>query len=179
MTTASTALRRHARYGPPDHYLSPPSAGMCLSVFALVERGSEVLVGVPKRHERWTSEWLLAWHFYTEEELKEALLEKRLPSTYLWEGEDPKAALDRIMNDQLQVSKFRAGGPRVLSYYSPSDWYPGNSHWDLAIVYPVKLLHPVRRPPWWRVLGFVEKSRLRAKQFGWNADLVRDLGIVA
>ena len=101
MTTASTALRRHARYGPPDHYLSPPSAGMCLSVFALVERGSEVLVGVPKRHERWTSEWLLAWHFYTEEELKEALLEKRLPSTYLWEGEDPKVALGRIMNDQL------------------------------------------------------------------------------
>src|SRR5437870_290139 len=112
-------------------------------------------------------------------ERKEALLEKRLPSTYLWEGEDPKAALRRIMNDQLQVSKSRAGGPRVLSYYSPSDWYPGNSHWDLAIVYPVKLLQPVRRPPWWRVLGFVEKSRLRAKQFGWNADFVRDLGIVA
>src|SRR5207247_814443 len=45
--TASTALRRHARYGPPDHYLSPPSAGMCLSVFALVEgfRGSR---GRPK-----------------------------------------------------------------------------------------------------------------------------------
>ena len=179
MTTASTALRRHARYGPPDHYLSPPSAGMCLSVFALVERGSEVLVGVPKRHERWTSEWLLAWHFYTEEELKEALLEKRLPSTYLWEGEDPEAALRRITNDQLQVSKFRAGGPRVLSYYSPSDWYPGNSHWDLAIVYPVKLLQAVGRLPWWRVLGFVEESRLRAKQFGWNADFVRDLGIVA
>ena len=41
--TVPTALRRHARYGPPDHYLSPPSAGMCLSVFALVEKGSEVL----------------------------------------------------------------------------------------------------------------------------------------
>ena len=177
--TQSTAVRRHARYGPSDHYLSPPSAGMCLSVFALAERGSEVLVGVPKRHERWTSEWLLGWHFYGEEELKEALLEKRLPSTYLWEGEDPKAALSRIMNSQLQVSKFRAGGPRVLSYYSPSDWYPGNNHWDLAIVYPVKVQQPVGRPPWWRELGFVEKSRLRAKQFGWNADFVSDLGIVA
>jgi len=177
--TSTEGLRRHARYGPTDHYLSPPSAGMCLSVFALVERGSEVLVGVPKRHERWTSEWLLAWHFYTEKELKEALLEKRLPSTYLWEGEDPKAALRRIMNDQLQVRKFRAGGPRVLSYYSPSDWYPGNNHWDIPIVYPVKLLQPVGRPPWWRELGFVEKSRFRAKQFGWNADFVRDLGVVA
>ena len=159
--TQSTAVRRHARYGPSDHYLSPPSAGMCLSVFALAERGSEVLVGVPKRHERWTSEWLLGWHFYGEEELKEALLEKRLPSTYLWEGEDPKAALQRIMNDQLRVSKFKAGEPRVLSYYSPSDWYPGNNHWDLAIVYPVKVQQPVGRPPWWRELGFVEKSRLR------------------
>ena len=177
MTTTSTALRRHARYGPPDHYLSPPSAGMCLSVFALVERGSEVLVGVPKRHERWTSEWLLAWHFYTEEELKEALLEKRLPSTYLWEGEDPKDALRRIMNGQLQVSKFTAGGPRVLSYYSPSDWYPGNNHWDIAIVYRVGVSQPVGKLPWWKRLGFVERSELRASQFGWNADFVKDLGI--
>jgi hypothetical protein len=177
--TATTTVRRHARYGPPDHYLSPPSAGMCLSVFALAERGSEVLVGVPKLHDRWTSEWLLSWHYYGEEELKEALLEKRLPSTYLWEGEDPKVALRRIMNDQLNIRKFKATGPRVLSYYSPSDWYPGNNHWDLAIVYPVKVQQPVGRPPWWRALGFVEKSSLRAKQFGWNADFVRDLGIVA
>ncbi|TMP97210.1 MAG: hypothetical protein E6K99_09195 [Thaumarchaeota archaeon] len=65
------------------------------------------------------------------------------------------------------------------SFMTGAARYPGNSHWDLAIVYPVKLLQPVRRPPWWRVLGFVEKSRLRAKQFGWNADFVRDLGIVA
>ena len=69
--TATAGLRRHARYGPPDHYLSPPSAGMCLSVFAVVERGSEVLVGVPKRHERWKSEWLLAWNSYEKEELEE------------------------------------------------------------------------------------------------------------
>ncbi|TLY02934.1 MAG: hypothetical protein E6K95_04525 [Thaumarchaeota archaeon] len=177
MTTASTTVRRHARYGPPDHYLSPPSAGICLSVFAQVERGSQVLVGVPKRHERWTSEWLLSWHFYEEEELKEALLEKRLPSTYLWEGEDPKAALRRIMNDQLHVTKFKAGEPRVLSYYSPSDWYPGNNHWDIAIVYRVGVSQPVRKLPWWKQLGFVEKSRLRASQFGWNADFVKDLGI--
>jgi hypothetical protein len=177
--TPTMTVRRHARYGPPDHYLSPPKAGMCLSVFALAERGSEVLVGVPKLHDRWTSEWLLSWQYYGEEELKEALLEKRLPSTYLWEGEDPKDALRRIMNAQLQVSKFRAGGPRVLSYYSPSDWYPGNNHWDIAIVYPVEVQQPVGRSPWWRELGFVETSRLRAKQFGWNADFVRDLGIVA
>ena len=175
--TATTTVRRHARYGPTDHYLSPPIAGMCLSVFALVERGSEVLVGVPKRHQRWTSEWLLAWHFYEEEELKEALLEKRLPSTYLWEGEDPKRALCRIMNDQLHVRKFKAAGPRVLSYYSPSDWYPGNSHWDIAMVYSVRVSEPVRKLPWWKQLGFVERSKLRARDFGWNSDFVKDLGI--
>ncbi len=178
MNFLENGVRRHARYGPTDRYLSPPAAGVCLSVFALAQERSRVLVGTPKPHERWTSEWLFAWLHYSKDELGEALRGRMLPSTYLWEGEDPKDALDRVMREQLRVRKYRVATPLILSYYSPSDWYPGNNHWDLAIVYPVKIQQPLRRQPWWRELEFVQKSRLHAKEFGWNADFVRDLGIV-
>ena len=178
MKSLERGVRRHARYGPTDRYLSPPAAGVCLSVFALAEEGSRVLVGTPKPHKRWTSEWLFSWAHYSKDELDKVFQGRMLPSTYLLEGEDPKDALDRIVGDQIRVRKYRATSPLILSYNSPSDWYPGNSHWDLAIVYPVKLQQSLRRPLWWRELEFVQKSRLRAKEFGWNADFVRDLGIV-
>ncbi len=171
-------MRRHARYGPTDRYLSPPATGMCISVFALIQRGPRVLVGRPNSHERWTSDWLFSWLFYPKDELEEALQEARLPSSYLWEGEDPTAALRRIMLDQLWIKKYKASAPKIFSYYSESDWYPGNRHWDLAIVYPVRILQSVKRPPWWKELGFVAKKSLRADDFGWNSDFAKDLGIV-
>jgi len=123
------------------------------------------------------NEWLFSWRVYPKDELKEALKGRMLPSTYLWEGEDPEAALRRIMIDQLQMRKYTASGPRILSYFSPSDWYPGNRHWDIPIVYSVRTSQPVPSLPWWRELRYMTKSRLRASQFGWNADFVKDLGI--
>lgn len=168
---------RHVRYGPKDRYLDPPAAGMCMSVFAVVSRNGQVLVGRPAPHRAWKSKWLFSWAFFAPEELREAYVDRRLPSSYLLEGEDPRHGLERIMKDQLGVGDFTATGPRVFSYVAPSDWYPGHDHWDLAFVYDVLFDGPVKRRPWWKELRFEDRAALRAEEFGWNADFVKDIGV--
>jgi hypothetical protein len=172
------APARHARYGPSDRYLSPPGAGMCISVFAIVRKGPKVLLGKPRLGPRWLHEWMPPWEVYPKEELMADLERPRLPCTYLYEGEHPDAALGRILADQLGMRQFKAEPPRVHSYLAPSDWYPGEAHWDLAFAYDVRAELPARRPHHWLELGWVDPKGLRAADFGWNADFVRDLGLV-
>jgi hypothetical protein len=171
-------MLRHARYGPSDRYLEPPAAGMCMSVFAVVTRGRSVLIGRPKLHAAWRNKWLFSWATYSRKELQAACRENRLPSTYLLEGERPEDGLKRIMRDQLKMKSYSASGPRVFSYFEPSDGYPGNKHWDLAFVYDVKSRDRVRPLPWWEELRFLERDELRAEDFGWNSDFVQDIGLL-
>ncbi len=171
-------MQKHARYGPPDRYLPPPAAGMCISVFVVAKRGGKILVGIPETNDRWTTEWVSGWLMYSKEEREEQYRKKRLPSTYLWEGEHPDDALRRVMLNQLGIGKFAASSPKVFSYLAPSDWYPGNHHWDLVFVYWVRTTESPKRSPWWREVGFVETKKLREEEFGWNGDLMRDLKIL-
>jgi ADP-ribose pyrophosphatase YjhB (NUDIX family) len=101
----------------------------------------------------------------------------RLPSAYLQEGEHPEDTVRRVLRDQLGLRKFVISPPRVFSYTWPSDWYPGNNHWDLAFVYPVKVSESIKELPWWKELTFVGKGQLEDADFGWNDDLMKDLGI--
>ncbi len=170
-------MKKYARYGPQDRYLPPPAAGMCLSVFALVRRGSRLLVGVPAFHERWQSEWVPQFQSYSKKELAEIYAQTRLPSAYLLEGEHPDDALGRVMRDELSIERYSAASLKVLSYTAPSDWYPGNSHWDLAFVYEVKTRQTPKKLPWWRELSFLGREELRTRDFGWNQDMVKDLDL--
>lgn len=173
---------RFARYGPTDHYEDAPAAGMCISVFALVKSKKKkgVLLGLPKPDERWINEWISSWKNYTDKDLAEAYKQWRLPSTYLREGEHPETALRRIMEDQLGIGDYSLAkkGPQVFSYTAPSDWYPGNNHWDLAFVYDVRVRGKSLKdmPRWWQELDFVRKKKdLLSKDYGWNDDFMRDL----
>jgi hypothetical protein len=148
-----------------------------MSTFAVVRRNGKVLIGTPKRHANWPSKWLFSWAVYSKEELEEEYLAKRIPSTYLLEGEHPEHAIQRIMSEQLQMPHYSTGGPRVFSYNSPSSRYPGNSHWDLAFVYDVNTHDPVKKLGWWKELDFVESAKLHEDDFGWNSDFVVDLGL--
>ncbi|MDA4131197.1 MAG: hypothetical protein OK457_10540 [Thaumarchaeota archaeon] len=179
---------KFARYGPQERYEAPPGAGMCISVFGLVHRQGKkgVLLGLPRQDPRWISEWVSGWKNYDENELAEVYRQWRLPSTYLLEGEHPEDAIRRIMKDQLEMKDFSLSrkGPRVFSYNTPSQWYPGNNHWDLALVYDVKVksksqTSPKNIPKWWSELYFVKKKKeFRDKDYGWNDDIMRDLGLV-
>jgi len=171
-------MKKHARYGPTDRYNSPPGAGMCISAFAVLKRGEKVLVGVPKRNRRWLSEWLSSLRMYSKEEFDEVYNQTRLPSTYLFEAEHPEKALGRVMRNQLGIRKYSVSAPQIMSYNSPSDWYPGNFHWDLAFVYRVRTSASPKKLPWWQELAFLDKREMRKRDFGWNNDFVKDLGLV-
>ena len=185
-TKAITRVRRRsARYGPAERYESPPPAGMCMSVFAVVrQKGKKgVLIGLPRPDDRWPLEWLTGWRTAPEKELTSNYQQWRLPSLYLFEGEHPNEALQRIMEDQLGITQYTVskGGPEVMSYYEPSQLYPGSNHWDLAFVYSVKIkskYDPTKRMPrWWQELVFAKKKKdFRGKDYGWNEDFMRDLG---
>ena len=87
----------------------------------------------------------------------------------------PTRHLDSVMRDQLRIDGFKATSSRVLSYAAPSDWYPGNMHWDLVFVYEVDVSGPVRKLPWWKKLRFMDRAGLQDADFGWNDDFMRDL----
>ncbi len=171
-------MQKHARYGPCDRYLPPPGAGMCISVFAVIKRGGKVLVGVPKPHKRWKSEWVSGWLMYSDEELDKIYGQTRLPSSYVYEGEHPDQALRRVMRDELRIERFSAPTDRIISYNSPSDWYPGNFHWDLVFVYNVRTSASPGKLPWWRELVFLGRNELQKRDLGWNQDMMKDLGLV-
>jgi hypothetical protein len=169
--------RRYARYGPPDRYPSPPSAGLCVSVFAILQDRRRIVIGVCRKHPRWIREWYPQFQSYTEEELSSEWRIARIPSVYLREGEHPDHALRRILRDQLRVKRFSAKGPEVRSYTGWSDWYPGHRHWDLCFVYRVKAKLPRNPGPWWSWVDWRDTKALRPKDFGWNLDFARDLRI--
>jgi len=167
---------RYARYGPPDRYETPPPAGFCISVFAILERGPKVLVGTPREHPRWQGEWMPQLRMYSKADREQVWHSPRLPSAYLREGENPGDALARVVRGQLRARSFEATDVDVSSWTYPSDWYPGHDHWDLAFAFRVKARPPAKPGPWWQELGWQPKP-LRSKDFGWNDDFVRYLGI--
>lgn len=171
---------RQARYGPADRYPPPPGAGMCISAFAVMRRGDKVVLGQPslEHFDRWTDAWVSGWLMYSKQEVAALHDHWRLPSSYLLEGEHPDDALRRIMRDQLGVRGYTASSPSVFSATWPSDWYPGQRHWDLAFVYEVRAALPRRVPPWWRTLAWADPRGLPRRAFGWNDDLMEALGLL-
>jgi hypothetical protein len=168
-------LRKLARYGPLDRYNAPPAAGMCISVFAVVRKEGRVLAGVTKRGGRWASEWLPSIAMNTGKDLEKEWSAWRLPSAYVFEGEHPDDTLGRVMRGQLAADTFAYSGPGVYSYAEPSEWYPGNKHWDLAFAYEVLIGQDPRKHPLWKELLFLDASELRKRDFGWNNDFVREV----
>jgi ADP-ribose pyrophosphatase YjhB (NUDIX family) len=151
---------------------------MCISVFAVIKRRDKVLMGVPKSGKRWTSEWIPQWASYSDEERVAALEQWRLPSCYLTEGEHPDDAVHRVLKEQLRITSFTKSHPSVMSYTTPSDWYPGNHHWDLAFVYDAKVQGPVKKHSWWKELRFMSRSELGDVDLGWNDDFMRNLKLI-
>jgi len=171
---------RYARYSPPDRYPPPPRAGMCLSSFAVMKKRDRVLVGIPKRHRYWAVKWVPQWSIYPKEEMDDVFdKQSRLPSTYLLEGEHPEEALRRLLLEQLGIEKFGRTSLQVLSFSSPSDWYPGESHWDLVFVYTIVEWEPPKKNlPWWKEISLLSKKDLRKREFGWNEDMMKELRLV-
>jgi len=148
---------------------------MCISVFALVRKGDRLLVGVPKRGGKWSSEWLPSISKNTGRALEEEWEAPHLPSAYIFEGEHPDLALERVVRGPLGITRFTYSSARVFSYSEESDWYPGNKHWDLAFAYEVTTAQTLRKRSYWKELLFLDVEELLKRNFGWNNDFVRDV----
>jgi len=146
---------------------------MCISVFALLRDKGKLLVGVTKSGGRWDSEWLPT--ITKGSDLDEEQVLWRLPSAYIYEGEHPLEALGRVLRGQLGVREFVNSSPRVFSYSEPSEWYPGNKHWDLAFAFEVTTKQKPRKDPHWNELLFLDAKALWKRNFGWNDDFVREI----
>lgn len=173
MTTPRRDARPAARYGPADRYAPAPAAGMCLSVFVHARRGARSLVGRAAPDPAWDW-WMPSWRHLGPEDRARTLI----PGTYLREGEAPDAGARRVLHDMLRAK----GGalserPRVFSAHTPSDWYPGHRHWDVAFVYDARGVELGRPPSWWQELAWVAPRAVKVAEFGWNADLAKALGI--
>ena len=174
-----SSFPRFARYGPEDRYFSAPGAGICISVFAIARRGKKLLAGLPNLdHSKWEREWFPNVRAYSAADRKAYSETLQVPCTYLREGEHPEDALDRVLRAQVCATDYEERALDVGSYTHPSTWYPKNRHWDLVFTYEVDATLPARARPWWSELGWFDASKLRAADFGWNGDLMRDLGIV-
>lgn len=167
-------MAKFARYGPSPRY-GLPEAGLCLSSFAIIRQGDEILLGQARDHPRWAMEWAPNFPAYDPEELEEQWHTWRFPAAYLYEGEHPDDTLRRVVADQLGVEHYETGPARIHSFYDPSDWFPGKLHYDLCFVYDVEASPPPSPPPWFSKLHSVDPSALRRGDFG---SAMGDLAVV-
>jgi len=164
-----------ARYGPKPRY-GTPSAGLCISSFAIVRKGRSLLVGVPRKHPRWVSEWAPNLAVYDPDELKHEYKSWRLPGTYLKAGEHPDKSIQRVLRQQLDLRRYKITSSKVYSFHDPSSWYPGRRHWDICFVYDVRTRQIPTRRPWFQSLEFRPIRSIRGRDFGSaHGDLARKL----
>jgi ADP-ribose pyrophosphatase YjhB (NUDIX family) len=91
-----------------------------VSSFAMIKRGNELLLVKKLRPEFTAGKWVL-------------------PSSVIYFGEDPEAAMKRIVREQVGTEPKDVKLLQVQSY--------GDKHWDLCFVYGVSIdgvgkLHP-------------------------------------
>ena len=156
-----------------------PEAGMCLSVFLVLEapeRDGAVLLGQLEAGAPW-------WEIGGIDPGRLARIGGRwmLPSRQLRLYEGPDEAAKSILREQLGSGPLSLTGPRVFS--DPADApFPDatDRHWDIHLVYRGRW--PTAIPPKaaaWKRLEFVEVGRLpRAEVARGQADVLELAGLV-
>lgn len=111
-----------------------PPAGLCISVFVLVgdpKNPNLVLLGRPAASAPWAEIGNL------EPKPLEGLQDRwLLPASHLIEFENPRAAAERVVREQLAVEGLELRGPEVFteSYASRVDPDAG-THWDFDFLF--------------------------------------------
>lgn len=115
-----------------------PVGGFCCSVFPVLRRGGDVLVGRMAPSHRWEEEWQPNMRHYEGDRYDALFQGWRLPGTYLREGEHPDEAARRVWADQLGLADpLDLDPPRVLSSAAESRRAPDARHWDLVFFHDV------------------------------------------
>src|SRR5208283_2508883 len=170
-------LRRFGFFGPGDKHDVPPG-GFCISVFALVRRGSTIPMLRPRPHPRWGEEWAPNWRIYEPAMLERETAGWRLPSTYVKEGEAPREALDRVVVDQVGIKKYVVRGDTLENFYDESRRYPGKMHRDYCFVFKVSTEEEGTVMPWISEIGHSDPAGVRGRAGSAQEYLLSRLGLV-
>jgi ADP-ribose pyrophosphatase YjhB (NUDIX family) len=164
--------RRFARFRPTEgeaggrRVWAVPRAGLCLSVFVLVgdpKNPNLVVLGRPSPSAPWAELGNL------EPASLEALHEHWvLPACHLIEFENPRAAAERIVREQLGLEHLELRGPEVYSEAYPSAASPENgNHWDLDFLFRADWPHGHElRSPAFKELRLIDSRTIGATNLG-------------
>lgn len=162
MTDVPPADHGFALFGPD---FGVPPGGFCVSVFLIVYRDGDLLVGRMDDADRatWIETWQPNLRHYEGGKLDAAFAGRRLPATYLREGEHPDEAASRVWSDQLGYDASPVlEGPQITSEAGPSKRAPAYNHWDLLFLYETEVdAPPDPVPGHWADLAFVDPGRLQ------------------
>ena len=166
-----------AFFGPSERH-DVPGGGFCMSAFAIIRKGKEVLLVKPKEHQRWLEEWAPNWRVYEPRQLEAELAAWRFPSSYVKQGGSPEETLSRLMKEQLAVSEREVVSNRLLNFYSASRRFPGKMHWEYCFVYDVSAAQEPPSQPWFSAMEYLDFGSLADGSFGsGQGELARALDL--
>ena len=173
-------LHSFAYYGPsPKH--DTPAGGFCISVFAIIRKNgsNKVLLVRPKDRRKWREQWSPNIRLMSPARLAKFESSWVFPGGYIREGEAPEAALKRIMEDQLGISRFSAGRAKLYNFYDPSNIFPGRMHWDYCFVFNVRTGKRIRKWGWLSSAEFVDPANFAREDFSSaQGDLALAIGLL-
>jgi ADP-ribose pyrophosphatase YjhB (NUDIX family) len=110
-----------------------PEEVMHISSFALITRGTQLLLVKRAKPERWAGKWCI-------------------PGAIIAYGEDPAAGVRRAVLEQLGAKATVAKLLDVQSF--------GDKHWDLCFVYEVEMPGPGKLGQDFEKAGYFDLSKL-------------------
>ena len=174
MQRAVSVLKRWARFGPdnPSKLTHIPKGGVCISAFVVVKRGNLILLGLPRVHDAWPRKGGYAKWRLVEPEMRSAWL---LPATHLQIGEHPDHAARRISHEWAGLK----GKPRFMMIQSHLRRRGRRNHWDLCIVYELRVRRLPKCKPWWSKMQFADSAQIRRMKLGrGHKDVLKEGGYV-
>jgi len=164
--------RRFARYRPTEgeaggpRVWTVPRGGLCVSVFVLVgdpKNPNLVVLGRPLASAPWSEIGSL-------EPPSLAALQEHwvLPASHLVEFENPRAAADRVVREQLGLESLELRGPEVFSESYPRPTHPEDgNHWDLDFLFRADWPHGRElHSPAFKELRLIDTRTIGASSLG-------------
>jgi len=144
-----------------------PRGGFCISVFLIVKRNSEILVGKISNPERWSKNWGL--DLAHPERWRDRW---QIPAAFLEIGDHPNQTAERILREQLERKEFKISEPKFFVSGGESSVRPGTIHNDLFFVYEMQYPDELVQPECFSELHFVKRPKLSELNFGRGHDEV-------
>ncbi|MFQ5762687.1 MAG: hypothetical protein ACE5PO_06605 [Candidatus Bathyarchaeia archaeon] len=150
------------------------TGGFCVSAFVIAKRNNGVLVGKIAQPEVWAEKWYLPLNY---PHVWKGLWQ--LPATYLMLGEHPDVAAQRVMREQLTVTEYKLGTPKIFASTMESKRRPGNIHNDIFFVYDAEIGQSIPQLPWFSEIHYADPQKVANMTFGRaHKDVLEAVGFV-